>query len=50
MNQDLPPELERERLKQLPPEELVKMMIGQAIAFGGRVYLLVDEVQLSSTS
>ncbi|WP_269320996.1 hypothetical protein [Fischerella sp. PCC 9605] len=32
MNKDLPPELDRERLNQLPQEELVEMIIGQAIA------------------
>lgn len=32
MNKSLPPELERERLNQLPKEELVEMLIRQAIA------------------
>lgn len=30
MNKDLPPELERERLNELPKEELVEMIIQQA--------------------
>jgi hypothetical protein len=32
MNKDLPPELDRERLNQWTKEELVEMIIGQAIA------------------
>ncbi len=32
MNKDLPPELEREQLNQQPKEELVEIIVGQAIA------------------
>ena len=38
MNKNLPPEQDRKKLNQLPKEELVEMLIRQAIVIEERIY------------